>query len=479
MLLDLESSHLALLKEGQYSQLLNELENNVQTPHNRWLVAKVLTDLGEYEKAATLLEELKSGITNTSEIALTYYFIAELLLSQGKIERGVKAIQKGLDQFNKPDPPPPTLQAYFKVLEVACPTQVMSKGSTETLERLLESTSHDEFLRAKTYYSMGIGYYNSGLMNKALEYQNHSLELFERLDYRVEVSKIYGSISHIYFQMGFLQQALDYRMQSIRFEEANGLKPLVNISLVKLGMIYNAMGKPNQAMDSLTKAIAMAEALDNQKIKVMTLMYMAAAIDKHNRGYQEILDQFPSNVESPLINLAKTAVKAFIAKQKENYGEAEELIQLCLESEDLTFDLRLYGYQALADIAFKRWVVTKSDERRQTLQQRLEEWENVCEFNHLTPQLCQIALLRGKLALASFDFTEAKSFYESCLQMAEEYELELFHKTAKGELQALNSQVQQLSALAGLARSGFEQNQLQEFGDYLNDINKLLQGQQE
>ncbi|QVJ81667.1 nephrocystin-3 [Prevotella sp. khp1] len=139
----------------------------------------------------------------------------------------------------------------------------------------------DKSTISSTYKVIGLIYQKQGNYEKALEYHQKDITLWENTvdDQRGDLSTAYGNLGTTYYQMGDYEKALEYHNKalqtSISFGEENAG---TDIHFHNVGLDYYKLGDYQKACDYINKAITIREELYGCNSEITAESYNAASL---------------------------------------------------------------------------------------------------------------------------------------------------------------------------------------------------------
>jgi tetratricopeptide (TPR) repeat protein len=131
-------------------------------------------------------------------------------------------------------------------------------------EHLLEKV-RDREGKAKILGELGVIFYYSGELEKALEYYEKALELEEELEIKEGIASILGNIGIVYSTRGELDKALEYYRKVLKLYEELGIKEGMAIAIGNIGTIYQIKGELDKALEYYEKALKLHEELGRKR----------------------------------------------------------------------------------------------------------------------------------------------------------------------------------------------------------------------
>jgi tetratricopeptide (TPR) repeat protein len=131
-------------------------------------------------------------------------------------------------------------------------------------EYLLEKV-RDKEEKAKILGELGVIFYHSGELDKALEYYEEALKLEGELERKEGITKAYGNIGNVYIIRGELDKALEYYGKALKLNEELGRKKGLAADLGDIGIVYQIKGELDKALEYYEKALKLDEELGRKE----------------------------------------------------------------------------------------------------------------------------------------------------------------------------------------------------------------------
>ncbi len=107
--------------------------------------------------------------------------------------------------------------------------------------------------------NLGLCYDSLGQYEKAISYQQQSLEISEEIGDRQGVAKSLANLGLCYISLGQYEKAISYQQQSLEIEVEMGNRQGVGISLGNLGNCYNSLGQYEKAISYHQQSLEISE----------------------------------------------------------------------------------------------------------------------------------------------------------------------------------------------------------------------------
>ncbi|CAF3383628.1 unnamed protein product [Rotaria socialis] len=207
--------------DPQLSTLTNHIKEEVQSSNEWYRMGKLMLQVGHFDQAEELYNELLKGASTDSDIAYIYHELGRVKKGQGEYQEAVKFYEKSLDIKRKTLP-------------------------------------EDDVSLADTYGNIGAVYDSMGEYSKALEYYEKANKIFEISlpPTHPNLATSYNNIGQVYDNMGEYSKALEYYEKSLKMRE-KALAPThpdLADSYLSFAACYEKMGDYTAALKALKNA---------------------------------------------------------------------------------------------------------------------------------------------------------------------------------------------------------------------------------
>jgi serine phosphatase RsbU (regulator of sigma subunit) len=117
---------------------------------------------------------------------------------------------------------------------------------------------------AQALLTLGQAYYGKGENLKALEFENRSYKVSEKLKDKRAMGNVLCNIGNIFMEMGNYADAVDYYTRSMKLAEETGNKNLVAANLANISIICFSQGDYKKAMEYNAKNLKINEELGDK-----------------------------------------------------------------------------------------------------------------------------------------------------------------------------------------------------------------------
>jgi len=112
----------------------------------------------------------------------------------------------------------------------------------------------------------GIAYYVKGEYEKALDYDERALKIYESLHYQKGIADVINNLANIYSNQSDHIKSLEYYMKSLKIREEIGDIKGVSASLNNIGNTYTMLGNYSEALSYHLRALNIREQLNDKRI---------------------------------------------------------------------------------------------------------------------------------------------------------------------------------------------------------------------
>jgi len=206
-------------------------------------------------------------------------------------------------------------------------------------EYLLERV-RDKEEKANILTELGIIFYYSGELGKALEYYEMALKLGEELGRKEGLAANLGNMGIIYRIKGELDKALEYHEQALELDEELGRKEGLATDLGNIGVVYNTKGELDKALEYYEKALKLNEELGikegiaNQLGNIGNVYRIKGELDKALEYHEQALELdeelgIKEGIANQLGNIGNVyQIKGELDKALEYYEKALKLAEV-------------------------------------------------------------------------------------------------------------------------------------------------------
>ena len=189
---------------------------------------------------------------------------------------------------------------------------------------------------ANSYNNIGLIYNDQGNNEKALEYHEKSLKISEEIGDKKGMGKSYNNIGIIYNDQGNYEKALEYYGKSLKIYEEIGNKNGIGISYNNIGLIYLDQVNYEKALEYYGKSLKVKEEIGDKK--GMGLSYNNIGLIYLDQGnYEKALEYYEKSLKiSEEIGHKKSVGSSYnnigiIYKDQGNYEKALEYSEKSLK----------------------------------------------------------------------------------------------------------------------------------------------------
>lgn len=147
------------------------------------------------------------------------------------------------------------------------------------------------YLKGKAWALNNLGLIHSNLTNypKALEYYQKTMDIAEKVNDQIILSKCHSNIGILYRNQGDFSKALEHYQKSLAINQKSGHKEGEAVNHGNMGIIYKKQGDFTKALDHYFKALEMDGQLNNKGGVARHLGNIALVYDAQN-DYGKALD---------------------------------------------------------------------------------------------------------------------------------------------------------------------------------------------
>ncbi len=159
--------------------------------------------------------------------------------------------------------------------------------------RQIAMNNSDSNMVADALKTAGNAYLYLGTLDSAMLFYKRSLELSQRIDYKVGLANAYSNIGLIYEYLGKYNEAIENHLQSLSLEEELNNDEGIAGSLNNIGNIYSYLGQKEKALDHYLRALRINQELGNEN-GVADLFNNLGTIYQEQKNFEKALLYFQS-----------------------------------------------------------------------------------------------------------------------------------------------------------------------------------------
>ncbi len=214
------------------------------------------------------------------------------------------------------------------------------EGFWSDVRRVLEESLDffkDEEMIAALCFNLGTIVYKLGEWDKALEYYEKDLKIFEKLGDVQGMAQTYGNLGLVYDSKGEWDKALEYYEKSLKIKEKLGDVQGMAQTYNNLGLVYHRKGEWDKALEYYEKSLKISEKLGD--VQGMASTYGNLGLVYHRKGeWDKALEYYEKSlkISEKLGDVQGMAVtKHNIANILSNKKKFNEALKLYFESESI------------------------------------------------------------------------------------------------------------------------------------------------
>jgi signal transduction histidine kinase len=169
----------------------------------------------------------------------------------------------------------------------------------------------DSYLIALGNYHLGVYYYRTKDIKKAITFINEALVSFEAQNRQTEASKCHYKLGHLYKNISDFEKALAYAFSALKISEFLKDEKEIARASTQIGAIYLITGDYIAADNNFRRALKLQEKNNNIRGLVLTYLNLGALSQKQKK-YEEALNYFHAGL-------------AYIKTLSTNYGDSLDL----------------------------------------------------------------------------------------------------------------------------------------------------------
>jgi tetratricopeptide (TPR) repeat protein len=462
-----------LFIEGLYSKVLDSLENFEQkedlTPENRifrdLLKSNLYYELGRLTDALKFAEQaynMSEELGNKSLLVDSYISKAQALLSLRDYNLALQLISKGEEVLKmlmiKPQSEIAKREALLKLLKsqfFVYNSGNIDKGLEYAEQGLKISEDHNnkqEIVLALKVTSMY--YLTLGNFDRALDYLERCLRIQRTYRKRGDWFTL-NSLGALNGMKGELDLALEYIKQGLALVEEIGNKNFIAQCLNNLALVYQQMGNLELAKEALERNLTIWEELGKKRNIIAgldSLFIVSLDTNSLEQAQQYLLrmQQVNEQVQDKRSDLACRINKALMLKMSSNsldQKKAKEILQQVAKEDVINWEFTERALLHLCEIFLLELQTYNSQDVLNDLNPLINRLVSFAEAQNSFRLLAETNLLQAKLALIQMNLGEARQLFTKAERIADEHGLHLLARAISTEHDKLLEQLEKWEEL--------------------------------
>ncbi|MFX0081279.1 MAG: tetratricopeptide repeat protein [Candidatus Hodarchaeota archaeon] len=282
-------------------------------------------------------------------------------------------------------------------------------------------------------FRLGVLSWLNGDLNSALEYSESCKMHAKNLNLKRLTHRCYVQFGIIYQMKGELDLALSYNEKVLAFAEKENDLGLRSTIYNNIGILYQEKGDYNRALKNMEKSITIAEeiGINIRKFTVSdSIFHLALDMNDLERAEQclnrmeQIADQEKNQTNR--YNIWYNIDRAIFLKKSPralNRGKAEEILKQLIQEGISDFESLKIALLHLCDLLLFELSATSEAEILDELQVYITQLFDTVKSSRSYSLLAEIYLLEARLSLITLDLIRARKFLTKAQEIAEKYGL--------------------------------------------------------
>lgn len=311
-----------------------------------------------------------------------------------------------------------------------------------------------------------------GLMNKTMFYQKKTLEVVKKLNMPfVEATQIMN-LAVLLQEMGDLKQAEQYYHQSLKVIKDYPSSVFLGMVTNNLANLYSLIGENGKARIYYKKAFHLFINNRTDPTYLAALICDVIRTDNFfdNKGQDELLALVSKeNASTPVIDAYIEIIEGITCQRLENNHKATKHYEKALTFINLEPTYKTLCYEKLLLLAISDIQKGLVSVNSSVLPSRLMAFEDLCIRESLSPSLCNVYLIRSKLASYEHNYQEALVVLDECIKEAKKKGLPLHLRLAMDEKSKIEHRI-----MTKFEEGEDEKESLSQLASYIEELNKTL-----
>ncbi|MFX1451476.1 MAG: tetratricopeptide repeat protein [Promethearchaeota archaeon] len=292
-------------------------------------------------------------------------------------------------------------------------------------------------------------YFARGNLVRAIEYMERCLKIQRTYRKRDDWGTLrdLGVLKGI---IGELDLALEYTKQSLVLAEEIGNKSFIAQCLNNSSLIYRQMGALDNAMEDLERNLTIWEEYGNKMrliagLDSLFIVSLDTNLLKQAEHYLKRMHEINKQLNSKLADVACRVNEALLLKMNKNLldqEKAKEILKQIVEEEGISWEFTERALLHLCDIFLLELQTSNNQEALRELTPLINRLTEFAGSQQSYPLLAETNLLQGKVALIQMNLGEARQLFTKAECIADEHGLRLLARTISNEHDKLLEQLE-------------------------------------
>ena len=434
-----------LVLEGKYNkalQIVGTIEKKKKLSTNEQLNCKILKSsifnkLGKYEKALGLaemaLKECRSrqnhllGTDAVIEIAHSFWRLGEFDKSLGIISENDRFFTKLKQQKN-------SKLKYKEAIVLRLQGVVYhSKGELDKAQKLYRRSLDiwekvgDKKEISTVMNNLGVLFKTKGELHKALDYYENSSKFYYEIGNKDDIATSLNNIGNIYRLQGELEKALENYKQSLSYWEEFGNNQFISLSLCNIGEIYQQKGDFDTAVYYFKKALNLREEIGNKHEIALNIFYLISVsldakekrrAERYFNRLKEINGLDTDKVVFQMYRLAEAMILKTSNRMRDKV-QAQELLREIIEEEIVDHSLTVLSLLNLCELLLEELKITGEKDVLEIIKPIVGSLDEIAKQQRSYDLLVKIYWFKSQLALIDLNLKKAREMLSNAQSIAE------------------------------------------------------------
>ncbi|TCP58191.1 transcriptional regulator with XRE-family HTH domain [Tumebacillus sp. BK434] len=192
----------------------------------------------------------------------------------------------------------------------------------------------DIYLQARILYDLGTAYFKSGKLHDALDYYGRSSALYDKMDSLQEMGNVYLNLGISYHKLNDLEKAAEYSEKAVHiYESLNNIVMTVKLQAT-CAVLYGQSGREAEAISMLQGAVTNLLTLGKQEEAGMTSVELATLLLQQNDLHAAEEACYQARKLLPELHIYQARVHRLYGRIAVQNGHREEAIRRFQKSAD-------------------------------------------------------------------------------------------------------------------------------------------------
>ncbi len=339
-------------------------------------------------------------------------------------------------------------------------------------------------------HTMGHIYSAKDEVETALEYYQRSLDLCEEIGNLVGTAHSLMNMGYLYFNNGELATALDYLQRSVVVSEELGYLYITTAALTHISSIYWYKGELATALEYLQRSLALSKGIFQKDVSDFMMAgslfrLIMVTLDQEDhiqaQSYLKELQQIQKRASDKWIDFFSLLAEALVLKRSsrmKHKAQAQTILEQLIGEVKKLFWIHFFLHTLvtvhLCDLLLFEVKSTGELDVWEKVKTLIQQLYTQAQDRQSVVIMCEVLLLQAKFAAIDGDLQQAQNYLDQAKVSAKEKALGLLSQKITVEQQRFEAEFEKWRALIQRNAPLQERVDHARLQDYLHDVQKFV-----